>query len=226
MSPTPAPSAEGEAAPASGGDASEEATSPTPAPSAEGEAAAASGGEEAPAAPTAPAADGDNNACMAHITKDAKAGDTSVEVSVESCYSVGQELIIAKETENEETVVIAGFGSLILKDPLVHDHASGTLLSIDGATAPLTAAGFKAVTSMCCPPEMEVFFTRLLDSMRLQVCSNVHVQGLMHWFSCVPDMDYQYMIEVINNGNPCKYWAGIGATCPALSPECAGEYCR
>jgi len=52
-----------------------------------------------------------------------------------------------------------------------------------------------------------------------------HLQGLMHWFSCVPDMDFQYVIDVILNGNPCKYWAPSGETCPALSAQCAGTYC-
>jgi len=90
----------------------------------------------------------------------------------------------------------------------------------EGASAPLTAAGFKTVTSMKCPPEMETFFTRVLDDMGLDVCSKPHVQGLMHWFSGVPDMDYQFVIDVINNGNPCKFWAPKGDTCPTLSPEC------
>merc|ERR1719498_1628510 len=98
--------------------------------------------------------------------------------------------------------------------------------AIDGSTASLDAAGFKAVTSLCCPPEMEEFFNRLLASMGLQVCSKIHIQGLMHWFSCVPDMDFSYLLDVINNGNPCKYWAAIGTTCPALSPECQGKWCR
>jgi hypothetical protein len=95
-----------------------------------------------------------------------------------------------------------------------------------GADAPLTAAGFKAVTSMNCPPEMETFFTRLLNSMNLDVCSKPHLQGLMHWFVGVPDMDYRYVIDVIENGNPCKYWAPIGDVCPPLSPACDGEFCR
>jgi len=65
---------------------------------------------------------------------------------------------------------------------------------------------------------MEQFFNRLLGSKGLDVCSKPHVQGLMHWFSCVPDMDFQYMIDVIDNGNPCKYWHTKNETCPALSP--------
>lgn len=98
--------------------------------------------------------------------------------------------------------------------------------TIDGSNAPITAEGFKAVTSLCCPPEMETFFGRLLISMGLDVCSKPHVQGLMHWFSCVPDLDYQYLIDVINNGNPCKYWATAGDTCPTLSAGCMGKWCR
>jgi len=99
-------------------------------------------------------------------------------------------------------------------------------LEYDGSSAPLDAAGFKAVTSLCCPAETESFFIRLLHSMGLDVCSKPHVQGLMHWFTCVPDMDFEYMLDVIRNGNPCLYWAPIGQICPALSPQCAGAWCR
>merc|ERR1719197_1816607 len=61
--------------------------------------------------------------------------------------------------------------------------------TLGGEDATLDAAGFKEVTSLCCPSEMEAFFGRLLAKMGLAVCSKPHVQGLMHWFSCVPDMD-------------------------------------
>jgi len=95
-----------------------------------------------------------------------------------------------------------------------------------GDDATLDAAGFKEVTSMSCPPETEIFFNRLLESMDLQVCSKEHIQGLMHWFTGVPDMDFQYVIDIINNGNPCKYWAPSSGTCPTLSAECDQEFCR
>jgi hypothetical protein len=103
---------------------------------------------------------------------------------------------------------------------------AATSEEVDGTTATLDEAGFKAVTSRCCPQDMETFFERLLTSMSLQICSKPHMQGLMHWFSCVPDMDFQYLVDVINNGNPCKYWAAEGSVCPSLSPECEGEWCR
>jgi hypothetical protein len=108
--------------------------------------------------------------------------------------------------------------------------ATGTAESISrtlgGEDAPLDASGFKAVTSLCCPAEMETFFGRLLASMGLEVCSKPHVQGLMHWFSCVPDMDFQFLIDIINNGNPCLYWASSQASCPVLSAQCEGKWCR
>jgi len=145
---------------------------------------------------------------------------------MDDCFQQGQEYILDGGSSEEEVVTIAGFGSLILQSPLTKNHAAGALLQINGATAPLNAAGFKAVTSLCCPPEMETFFTRLLGSMGLDVCSKPHIQGLMHWFSCVPAMDFQYVIDIINNGNPCKYWGPTGSTCPELSEQCQGEYCR
>jgi len=95
-----------------------------------------------------------------------------------------------------------------------------------GASASLDAAGFKDTTSLCCPVETEAFFNRLLESKGFDVCSKPHVQGLMHWFSCVPDMDFQYVVDTINEGNPCKYWAPKGTTCPALSAKCDVKWCR
>lgn len=94
-----------------------------------------------------------------------------------------------------------------------------------GEDAPLTAEGFKDVTSVCCPVDTEAFFNRLLASMGMAVCSKAHVQGLMHWFTCVPGMDFQLVLDVIENGNPCKYWAPVGEDCPELSAECQGKHC-
>jgi hypothetical protein len=104
--------------------------------------------------------------------------------------------------------------------------SSASQPATSGATASLDAAGFKDTTSLCCPMETEQFFNRLLESKGFDVCSKPHVQGLMHWFSCVPDMDFQYVLDVINEGNPCKYWAPKGTTCPALSAKCDVKWCR
>jgi len=172
-----------------------------------------------------------------------------------SDFEIGQELVIDAGTPLEESNRIKGFGSLILEFPLQFAHDVGAVattvdeeddafeepvyafkepvvepekqpVALDGATASLDAAGFLATTNMCCPFQMETFFNRLLHSKGYDVCSKTHVQGLMHWFHCVPEMEFQYVIDVINNGNPCKYWGPEGEVCPVLSPECAGEWCR
>jgi len=101
-----------------------------------------------------------------------------------------------------------------------------TLEGKTGADTPIDAKGFTHVTSLCCPVQTEIFFNRILEANNFQVCSKPHVQGLMHWFTCVPEMDPQYLLDIIHNGNPCKFWAPKGQTCPPLSPECQGHWCR
>jgi len=170
------------------------------------------------------------------IKTEVKKGVTQLPVVSNAGFGIGQVIVIDAGTPIEETNTIIGFGSLILKTPLQYDHAPGVLVTAQapkgstnpsvGASAPIDAGGFKDVTSLCCPEQTEVFFNRLLDKMGFRGCSVPHVQGLMHWFSCVPDMDFQYLVDVINNGNPCKYWALKDDVCPVLSPKCAGTYCR
>lgn len=133
---------------------------------------------------------------------------------------VDEEDLIEDAEENE---IVETFDDEGNPAPEAAPTAGGT---VEGATASLDAAGFKAVTSLCCPWQMQVFFERLLDAMGLYTCSTPHLQGLMHWFHCVPNMDFQYVIDVINNGNPCKYWQVKGQDCPVLTPECQGKWCR
>jgi hypothetical protein len=101
-----------------------------------------------------------------------------------------------------------------------------TLEGKTGADTPIDAKGFLHVTGLCCPVQTEIFFNRMLEANNFKVCSKPHVQGLMHWFTCVPDMDPQALLDVIHNGNPCKYWAPKDKDCPVLSPECQGHWCR
>jgi hypothetical protein len=82
------------------------------------------------------------------------------------------------------------------------------------------------MTSCCSPVEAEIFFGRLLASMNMRSCSDTHIQGLMHWFTCVPGMNFEYITDMITYGNPCKYWALNGEECPSLSAECLGNYCN
>jgi len=168
------------------------------------------------------------------LKTEVKKGSAVLPVVSNAGFQIGQEIVIDAGTAIEETNTIIGFGSLILKYPLKYDHAAGMVVGVKpladeknrGETAPVDAAGFKEVTSLCCPESTEAFFNRLLDKMGLKGCSVPHVQGLMHWFTCVPDMDFQYLVDVINRGNPCKYWALKDATCPVLSAQCGGTWCR
>jgi len=158
-------------------------------------------------------------------------GSKELAVVSNAGFDIGVDIVIDAGTPIEEHNKVVGFGSLILASPLQYDHGTGAVITTassvgSGATASLDAAGFKAVTSLCCPVEMEAFFNRLLDKEGYSVCSKPHIQGLMHWFSCVPDMDFQYMLDVIAKGNPCKYWSPKGTDCPVLSAYCQGEWCR
>jgi len=183
------------------------------------------GGELLPAAPYPSPMSSDvcSTACSQFIPQ----GSVTIEVNSIDGFSIGMLCGIDIGTLLEEWRTIVGFGSIIFDRPLDYDHQAGAVISsASGGMAPLDAAGFLSVTNLCCPMEMEVFFIRLLDARGLAVCSKEHVQGLMHWFHCVPDMDFQYVLDVIDNGNPCKYWAPKGEACPALSEECGGKWCR
>jgi len=165
------------------------------------------------------------------LTSSCKANSLTVFIVSNIGFSIGARIVIDFGTDIEEWNIIVGFGSLILETPLKYDHGPGALVNLatdvtSGASASLDAAGFSAVSSLCCPSEMETFFNRLLGSLGYFVCSKPHLQGLMHWFHCVPNMDFQYVLDVIHNGNPCMYWAKDGETCPVLSEECAGKWCR
>lgn len=104
---------------------------------------------------------------------------------------------------------------------------------VDGSNAEGTPAGFLAVTSLCCPLQTEMWFLRLLDYLDYQPCyqdqtigTYPHIQGLMHWFTCVPAMDFSFVMDTIEQGNPCKYWTKKGTVCPPLNPTCEEAWCR
>jgi hypothetical protein len=161
----------------------------------------------------------------------ATAGSKVLEVQSNIGFYSGQDIVIDAGTSIEEYNKVVSFGSLILATPLQYDHGTGAIITPGssvgvGSSSSLDAAGFKAVTSFCCPMETEIFFNRLLDKDGYDVCSKPHIQGLMHWFSCVPDMDFKYVLDVIAHGTPCKYWSPKGIDCPVLSAACRGEWCR
>jgi len=190
----------------------------------------------APKATATPASNGDDSDASDSLPPNAlkesvAEGATVLPVVSNSPFQNGENIVIDAGSPTQEFNQIVGFGTLLLANPLKFAHGSGVLVdpttvATSGATASLDAAGFKEVTSLCCPVEMEAWFTRLLESKGFEICSKPHLQGLMHWFSCVPDMDFQYVLDIIANGNPCKFWALAGAVCQPLSAECKGKFCR
>jgi len=138
------------------------------------------------------------------------------------CDLLGQE---GKCSRNSFGYMYCNIWPIAPTNPVIDPRTPTGATGATGTTSSLDAAGFRATTSLCCPSEMEQFFNRLLTFLGYSVCSKPHVQGLMHWFQCVPDMDFQYMLDVIANGNPCKYWSPLGTNCPVLSSECAGHWC-
>jgi len=67
---------------------------------------------------------------------EAKAGSTALPVTTQNGFSIGQQIIIDQGTTLEETNEIAGFGSIILKNPLKFTHSTGTKIM---TTAPAVA---------------------------------------------------------------------------------------
>lgn len=59
------------------------------------------------------------------MTKPAKAGDTTLHVESSDGFEVGGSLKINPSMATEESIVLSGFGSLLLATPLQHAHAPG-----------------------------------------------------------------------------------------------------
>jgi hypothetical protein len=86
----------------------------------------------------------------AKMVGSAAIGDTEIAVafnSNSSGFAVGDQVVIARGLSTEETNVVVGFGSILLRDSLRFDHPIGTLVEADG-TAPTSqtnnAAGIGA----------------------------------------------------------------------------------
>jgi len=63
------------------------------------------------------------------LTKDADKGDKSLSVKSTKGMKVGQRIVIAKGTNDEEENTIKAFGSLMMKSPLMYSHKAGTKVS-------------------------------------------------------------------------------------------------
>lgn len=62
------------------------------------------------------------------LSEDAEAGDEAVEVSDDTGFEVGDDLVIDPGGPGEEVHTVTGFGSLLLDGPLLGDHPAGTIV--------------------------------------------------------------------------------------------------
>jgi len=83
----------------------------------------------------------------AGLTSSASSGDTEIEILNQSMFGVGDIIVIAEGTSDEETNEIIGFGSLFLKTPLKNNHAIGTLVKVKLTSAtPVTPTPTRSIT--------------------------------------------------------------------------------
>jgi hypothetical protein len=83
----------------------------------------------------------------AGLTSSASSGDTEIEVLNQSMFGVGDIIVIAEGTSDEETNEIVGFGSLLLKTPLQNNHTVGTLVKVKLTSAtPVTPTPTRSIT--------------------------------------------------------------------------------
>jgi hypothetical protein len=64
------------------------------------------------------------------LSVDAQAGDTTIQITNQSGFSVGDEIVIGLDGPTQEIATVTELGSLILESPLVNSHPSGTIVKL------------------------------------------------------------------------------------------------
>ena len=104
-----------------------------------------------PPPPSPPPCLADLTATM-YLTHDAQAGSTVLKIDAMLCgLEIGATLVINRGGFNGETVTCAGFGSILLEEPLVRDHSAGESVELVIASPPSplkpVATGEEAISS-------------------------------------------------------------------------------
>lgn len=73
-----------------------------------------------------------SHSIQTNLTSTANEGDTKLEIPTEDqdLFEIGYKVVIDKDTEIEEHNEIVGFGSLLLKTPLIYDHQVGASIDL------------------------------------------------------------------------------------------------
>lgn len=98
--------------------------------------------------------------------------------------------------------------------------------SLPGSSAPLTEAGYLAVASRKCHPEMVAFVRRAIDQQGFEICQEGAVQGFSHWFDSSDDRQtYAKLLEGLRMGRSglpplCPWLGSKGEACPPRGHNC------
>lgn len=84
-----------------------------------------------------PAAPGDGRTIHTELVEPARVGDTELAVASDDGFGVGDAVLIDAGTDREERGLVAGFGSIILVDPVGYPHDAGArIVSLGPAQVP------------------------------------------------------------------------------------------
>merc|ERR1712187_67596 len=67
---------------------------------------------------------------LAELTAAAKKGDTTLQVDTQGTLGVGDIIILNIGQSTEETLTVAGFRSILVKEPLKYDHEAGETITL------------------------------------------------------------------------------------------------
>jgi len=94
-----------------------------------------------------------------------------------------------------------------------------------GVGATLDEAGYQQVFATCCHSEMYAFAKRLVSTMKLELCDEGGLAGVVVWYTCEEKRGTHSLDSLkkdIGSGQPparCAFVAPAG-TCPPMDPSC------
>jgi hypothetical protein len=95
-----------------------------------------------------------------------------------------------------------------------------------GKQAPLSNAGFAAVSESCCYADMKDFIRRTAAALSLQVCDEGGLSGIAPFFSCPSTpttyaaLQGQLRNSTAESGDKCHWLASVGDNCTAPNASC------
>lgn len=167
---------------------------------------------------------------MAHTasTVPASPGDHEIETNDTLGFALGDKVFIDKDKDNEESVVVSGFGSLVFENPLTKAHPEGATVDIDesqitGSSATLDETGYAAVAALRCATQMMAFVMRVAEELGFDVCDEGGLAGFSIWFDTPEDGKTYAALESELPGGAttnCAFLVASGVDCTPLPSTC------